>query len=92
MSNDQSIQNAAIFAASHHPDEYYAKGFGNIIDYTLARRAAQDRNIPLTPFTMTDDRPTNVGSAILKMFDDLREEQGIPRKWEDSYKPETYDV
>ena len=85
----QEIEHAAQRAACLTRQEYIAEGLEQtVMCYDLARSAAQDRGYTLCVNIDVDPRPTNVGAALLKMFDDERALRGLPRQHQDTYRPQ----
>jgi hypothetical protein len=81
------IEHAAKRAACLTRPEYDAERLGDVICYDLARQAAQDRGYVLCVNLDIDVVPTNVGAALLKMIDDERALQRLPRRHQDAYRP-----
>jgi hypothetical protein len=56
----------------------------------MGRSAARDRGYDCCVNIDVDDRPDNVGAAILRMIDDIRVERGQPRQHADKYQPRVF--
>lgn len=85
---EREIDLAALAASKMNRRAYEGRGIHLVVmSYDLARRAARDRGLHLCRNVDVDERLTNVGAAILKLIDDLREDRGFPRKHETAYAP-----
>lgn len=74
------ITEAAQRAACLTRQEYIATGLeDSTLCYDLARDAARDRGYSLRENVDLDPTPTNPGSALLKMLDDIDALKGLPR-------------
>ncbi len=85
-SYDKQVTHAAQQAACLTRQEYIATGLEeSTLCYDLARDAARDRSYTLRENIDLDSTPTNPGSAILQMLDDIDALKGLPRTRQDHY-------
>lgn len=82
------VEHAAKRAACLTRQEYEAERLHEtLLCYDIARQSALDRGYTLCQNVDVITAPSNVAAAFLKMYDDERALQGLPRKWQYAYRP-----